>query len=304
MDNPIPQPELFAACLEKIENVWKGLPDKSEENPLTTLRALWFFAAGNPRAVTLAVKGELPGLNGAQQKVLEQVIEQRLSGTPLAYLTGRQEFMGIEFLTGPGAMIPRKETEIVGKAALEAVRETARARGTIQVVDLCTGSGNLALALACLEPNCRVTGSDLSLEAVELARQNAAWVEMAERVDFLSGDLLLPFDNERFVGKIDVMICNPPYISSAQVEKMPAEISGYEPELAFDGGPFGIKILTRLVREAPRFLKPDSWLCFEVGLGQGAGLQRTLERNPAYQAVKTYSDEKGEIRALAVQTIH
>jgi release factor glutamine methyltransferase len=298
----VKQTETYDSYLKRIEESWHGLPDKPEENPVNTLRALWFTASGFPKAVSFVKDGELPALNDKQRKSLEGLIEERISGTPLAYLTGRQEYMGIEFLAGPGAMIPRKETEILGKAALEVVKKAAAQRGNILVVDVCTGSGNLALTLACLEPKSTVFGTDLSQEAVELAQRNVIHLG-TNKVEFIQGDLLKPYENEQFLGKIDVITCNPPYIASSHVKEMPAEISKYEPELAFNGGMFGINLLTRLIREAPRFLKPASWLCFEVGLGQGAGLAHSLQANKAYQSIKTFPDENGEVRALVAQTL-
>jgi release factor glutamine methyltransferase len=293
---------LYKRNLDLIEKSWQSLPDKPEETPASTLRALWFFAAGNPRAVTLVDGNDLPDLNEKQEEALTHLVQQRMRGTPLAYITGRQEFMGFELLSAPGAMIPRKETEILGHAAVQAVKMAARERGQIKVLDLCTGSGNLALVLAKEEPACQVTGVDLSSEAVDLARRNAAFLDLNDRVDFICGDLFQPFENEDYYGRFDVITCNPPYISSAHVKQMPAEISGFEPELAFDGGPFGIKIPIRLIKEVPRFLKAGSWLCFEVGLGQGKGLLRSIQNNPAYQMVQPHLDNQGEIRTLTAQT--
>jgi release factor glutamine methyltransferase len=296
------QPELYDRYLEKINRSWKGLPDKPEENPENTLRALWLAAAGKPIAVTLLNGDQLPRLDESQTSKLEDFVRERVNGTPLAYITGRQEYMGIEFLAGPEAMIPRKETEILGRLATEVVKEAVAARGKILVVDLCTGSGNLALTLASVDPNCAVIGADLSEKAIELASRNARHLGISG-VEFVNGDLLKPFDDEKFLGKIDVITCNPPYISSSHVKEMADEISKFEPELAFNGGMFGVNILARLVREAPRFLKPASWLCFEVGLGQGNGLVRSIQMNKAYQSLKTTLDEIGEIRALVAQTI-
>src|SRR5262249_43961236 len=106
-----------------------------------------------------------------------------------------------------------------------------------------------------------------------------------------------------FLSRCDLVSCNPPYISAAKVPDMPAEISGFEPALAFDGGVYGVSILMKLVRQAPRFLKPSSWLCFEVGLGQGAVMAQQLRKLPAYRDVETAADASGEIRALFARTV-
>ncbi len=172
--------------------------------------------------------------------------------------------MGIEMLAGPEALIPRKETEIVCKGALSKLTEA----GSCQIFDVWCGAGNLGLALATLLPGVGVTGSDISEDAVALANRNAAFLGLSERGrKFQPGDLFAAFDGPLYIGKMDLIICNPPYISSARVDQLPREIAAFEPRLAFDGGPFRRSILTRLVREAHKFLGPGGWLAFEVGLG-------------------------------------
>lgn len=126
-------------------------------------------------------------------------------------------------------------------------------------------------------------------------------MNLESRVQFLEGDLLAPLDSSPQVGHIDLITCNPPYISTAQAEKMAPEISQHEPRQAFDGGSFGIKIITRLLREAPRFLTAQGWLCFEVGLGQGKNLSQMLAKQAAFTDVETVTDDKGEIRVLAAR---
>ena len=101
---------------------------------------------------------------------------------------------------------------------------------------------------------------------------------------------------------VDLIVCNPPYISSAKVASMPLEISAFEPALAFDAGAFGLNVLGRLIKEAPRYLKPASWLCFEVGAGQGQYLATSMERMREYTLVRKVPDSKGEVRALAART--
>jgi release factor glutamine methyltransferase len=288
---------LYRDCHRQVEAGVRALPDKPEETVEATVAALWHAAALRPLSAEAALAQELPPLPAGGAERLAELLGRRLSGTPLAHLTGRSRFMGLEMLAGPGALIPRRETELVGAAALERLRAICEERGAALVVDVCTGSGNLALALAHHEPRARVHGADLSPEAVELARRNAETLGLAGRVEFRTGDLLAPFDAS-FDGRVDLLTCNPPYISSAKVEAMPAEISGHEPRLAFDGGPLGIRVLDRLVREAPRLLRPGGWLAFEVGLGQGRGLRRRLEQRGTYAGLAEACDPAGEVRAL------
>jgi release factor glutamine methyltransferase len=202
--------------------------------------------------------------------------------------------MEIQMLAGPEALIPRKETEIVCRGALSKLPAGEATR----VIDICCGAGNLGLAIAALRPRAIVRGSDLSPDAVALANRNAAFLGLARRASFEAGDLFAPFDTEVHTGQIDLIICNPPYISSARVEQLPREISAFEPRMAFDGGPFGVRILTRLVREARKFLKPDGWLAFEVGLGQGPAMQKMLQALRFYRDIESLPDVAGETRAL------
>jgi release factor glutamine methyltransferase len=267
---------MSADLLGLLRDSWQPLPDKPDETPEAALSAL-----------TAASNGD--------EAALRSLVEQRASGVPLAHLTGRQVFMSIAMLAGSEALIPRAETEIVCRGALGKLLERPSAR----VIDVCCGAGNIALALAWHAPGCTVFGADISEAAIGLARRNAAHLGLAERVHFEAGDLFAPFDA---LGPVDLITCNPPYISSAKVEKMAHEVSGFEPRLAFDGGPFGVKILTRIVREAPRHLKPDSWLAFEVGLGQGKAMEKMLRASPDFAAVEALSDQSGETRALLART--
>jgi release factor glutamine methyltransferase len=294
--------DAFGALLAEVERFWVPLPDKPEETADGVLRALWLSAAGTPASVERAAEMPLPALDAAAHRRLLGLLERKASGEPLAHLTGRQSFLGLELLAGPAALIPRKETEIVGRAVVAKLRQLAAERGELRVVDVCTGSGNLALACAQLVLPARVWGADLSAEAVELARRNARHCGLAARVEFAESDLFAAFETGEFLGRCDLVSCNPPYISSAKVPAMHPEISRFEPELAFNGGTFGIAVLTRFLREAPRFLKPASWLAVEIGAGQGPAIARQLARNPAFTAVETCTDASGTIRAVLART--
>ena len=296
----------YRDLLQEVQRFWTPLPDKPEETPEGLLCALWSTACGAPmsaeRAVLRSEPAQLPTLDDQAYERLIGLLERKKAGVPLAHLTERQSFLGLELLAGPAALIPRKETEILGRAALAKIGCMAKKRGELLVLDVCTGSGNLAAAYAFYEPLARVYASDLSADAVTLARRNIEHLKLSERVEVRLGDLLEPFDSADFIGRCDFLCCNPPYISAAKVREMHPEISGYEPEAAFNGGVYGVSILMKLLREAPRFLRPGGWLAFEVGHGQGPGLARQLERNPAFAGVETYADAAGEIRAILAKS--
>lgn len=284
--------------LRTLQAHWQAAHDKPEETPENTLRALWSAAAGTPLSAVAATDIALPELDPDALQHLDALVERRLAGVPLAHLTGRQHFLGLDLLAGPEALIPRRETELLGRAAIELARGSATQGQALLAVDVCTGSGNLALALAHHVDGLRVFGADLSEDAVALADRNAALLGLADRVAFRAGDLLAPFDNDGFHGNVDLLLCNPPYISSSKVGAMPEEISAHEPRLAFDGGPLGVSLLARLMQDGSRFVRPGGWLAFEVGLGQGSAMARRLRNDAAWDEVRELMDEEGVVRAL------
>jgi release factor glutamine methyltransferase len=290
--------DAFGDLLARVRDHLRTLPDKPEETPEATLRALWHAALGEPKSTELAGESPLPPLAETHYRQLDSLLERRFAGVPLAHLTGRQRFLGIEMLAGPEALIPRKETELLAKTAIDLL---AACVGPVRVLDVCTGSGNVALAIASRVPGARVYACDLSPEALGLARRNAQFVGIAHALDFRAGDLLAPFDAPEFHGSVDLVSCNPPYIASANVERMPEEISRHEPRLAFDGGPFGVGVLMRLMREAPRFLRPSGWLVCEVGLGQAQSVTRMLEKHPDYTDLRSVADHNGAGRVVAAR---
>jgi len=152
-------------------------------------------------------------------------------------------------------------------APVAKLKSLADEHADVAAIDVCTGCGNLALAMAHYEPRAMVYGADLSEDAIGLAQRNVHFLGLQDRVQVRCGDLLGPFNEQAFYGRVDLLVCNPPYISSGKLETLPSEIIAYEPRLAFDGGPFGVRILQRLMREAPRYLRFGGWLAFEVGLG-------------------------------------
>jgi release factor glutamine methyltransferase len=294
--------EMNSTFLETIRQCCVTQPDKPEETPESTLRALHFLAAGVNVSVTKANTLPLPELNPDESERLTSLVEQRCSGVPLAHLTRRQSFMGIEMLAGPQALIPRAETHLLAYETLSIARSMADAGRSITLIDICTGSGNIVLGVLAHEPRCRAFGSDLSPEAIDLARNNAVHLGVDKIVEFRIGDLFEPFYADGFLGAADIITCNPPYISSKKVHCLPSEISCHEPHLAFDGGPFGLDIFRRIINEAPKFLKPQSYLCLEIGCGQGEIVSRMLTNSNQYRQIDALVDENSVVRAYKAYT--
>lgn len=287
---------LYETLRSRLAAALETLPDKPMENADTALRALWFTAAGAPRSLVAASAGELPALpDAATRTLLTTLVDRRLAGEPTAHLTGRGHFMGLELLAGPDALIPRVETELLARGCI-ALLQAAAAPHPARVIDVCTGSGNLAFAIAHHVPDAEVAGADISPEALALAARNREWLGLL-RVGLRAGDLLAPFGSD-VDGSVDLIVCAPPYIQSGKVAHMAGEIAAHEPRLAFDGGPLGVNLLLRLLDESPRLLRHGGWLAFEVGLGQGPAMRRRLERDGRYGEVRALTDARGDIRAL------
>ncbi len=205
-------------------------------------------------------------------------------------------FMGVDLLVERGVLVPRGETELLGTTALEIVPEKAR------IIDMCCGSGNLACAIASRAPGARVWASDLTDACVSLARRNAEYTGVSHRVTVVQGDLFSGL--QHLHGTIDLIVCNPPYISHAKLAGERAMLLENEPREAFDGGPYGLTIHQRVVREALPFLKPGGWLLFEIGAGQDRQVRLLIERTRAYQELRTVADAAGEVRVVGARKIN
>lgn len=287
-------PAPYDTLLAQLRSELRTLPDKPDESVEATLQALWHRAAGRALSVQAAQETPLPALDAAGEARLRELLARRLAGVPLAHLTERERFMGLEMLAGPQALIPRRETELLARTAIALVGE----RANTTVLDVCTGSANVAAAIAAARPLARVMAADLSADALALAARNLELLGLAGRVALNQGDLLGAFDAAALAGSVDVLSCNPPYISAARRATMDTEIAAHEPSLAFDGGPLGVRILQRLIKEAPVWLRPGGWLVFEIGAGQGKAVSDRLRADGRYEAIEPVADEAGEIRVL------
>ncbi|CAM5563515.1 release factor glutamine methyltransferase [Aquamicrobium terrae] len=207
-------------------------------------------------------------------------------------------FLGVDLELAPGVLVPREETELLGRVAIDLIRAGDE---NPLVVDMCCGSGNLALAIATHAPAATVWACDLTDETVALAERNVRRCGFSDRVRVLQGDLFGGLAGENLEGSVDIIVCNPPYISTQRLEGDSAHLLENEPREAFDGGPYGISIHQRLVRDAVAFLKPGGWLAFEFGEGQQRQAAALLARARAYDSVEFASDRNGTPRAAFAQ---
>lgn len=202
------------------------------------------------------------------------------------------KFLSISLLAGPGVLAPRPETELLGQVGLQLIAD----QKTPLVVDMCCGSGNLGLAIAHERPDARVFLSDLTAETVGLARRNAEHLGLAGRVSVGQGDLFAGVAPLLAGAKADLVVCNPPYISTGKLAGEAAHLLEKEPREAFDGGAYGISIHQRLIADAPIFLRPGGFLAFEFGLGQDRQVALLIRRDGRYEPVQFARDAEGHPR--------
>ncbi len=189
------------------------------------------------------------------------LVERRAAGEPTQYVVGEREFFGRPFFVDRRVLIPRPETELVVEECLRAM-EPGKA---VRVLDLCTGSGCIAVTLAAERPEAAVTAVDISPDALEVARRNAERHGVMARIDLRQGDLYEPVGDRAF----DVVCANPPYVATASVASLQREIREHEPNVALDGGSDGLDFLRRIVAGAPAHLSPGGLLAVEIAEGQG-----------------------------------
>jgi release factor glutamine methyltransferase len=223
--------------------------------------------------------------------------ERRAAGAPLAYVIGHEIFMGVELIVAEGALAPREETELLGNTALDAIRSCGSS--SPRVIDMCCGSGNLACAIAHHLPNAQVWASDLTDGCIAVTHRNVRHVCVSDRVVVAQGDLFAGLMGFGLEGTIDAVICNPPYISQGKLATERAELLEHEPREAFDGGPYGLSIQQRVIKEALPFLRPGGILLFEIGLGQERQVKMLFDRIKAYEDVRLVANASGEVRVVS-----
>ena len=223
----------------------------------------------------------------------ETLVARRVMREPLAYIIGRREFWGLELEVTPDVLIPRPATELIVEAMLELFRERS---APLAVADIGTGCGCVAVAIAHERPAATVVATDISGEAIEVARRNAARHGVSDRVTFCCGDLLEGIDR-----RLDAIVANPPYVVDRAGPALQPEVRDFEPAVALFGGSEGFDLVTRLVAQAPSRLRPGGYLVFEFGLGQDMEVEDLLEREPDLTLLELRRDLQGIARTAIAQ---
>jgi release factor glutamine methyltransferase len=208
-------------------------------------------------------------LEGAELVALRDLVKRRRAYEPIAYLRGEREFYGLRFRVDKRVLVPRPDTETLVDAALT---RSAHVSMSMRQLDLCTGSGCVAIAMARQRPTAQVFGSDISSDALTVARDNALRLG-AYHTAFFESDLFAAFAGKRF----DVITANPPYIASAEIPTLMPDVRDHEPRLALDGGEDGLDLVRRIVTGAPAHLEPGGLLAMEIGAGEAPATAALFE---------------------------
>ena len=234
----------------------------------------------------------------ASEEICEQMtaLTQRLiSGEPLAYILGEWEFYGLPLYVNKNVLIPRDDTCAVASLA---ILQAQHLKEDPRILDLCTGSGCIGLAIASRVKDARVTLADISKEALAVAKQNITRNHLSARVSVIQADAM--DKPSAFLGKFDMIVSNPPYITTQEMRELPQSVSDYEPHLALFGGDDGLDFYRAIAKNYAKALKPGGYLCFEFGMGQGDDVCRILEENQ-YTILERTRDYNEIERAVIAQ---
>ncbi len=202
----------------------------------------------------------------------ESMLARRIAREPIAYILGRREFYSLEFEVNPDVLIPRPQTEAVVDMALEFIAGVSDAC----VLDICTGPGTIAIALAANAPHAAIVATDVSEAALATARRNAERNGVAERIEFVRSDLFARVDSGPALGQFDLIVSNPPYVVSGDIGSLEPDVRNFEPRGALDGGPDGLDFFRRIGAAAKSHLRPEGLLVLEVGDGQDGAVEEIL----------------------------
>ncbi len=233
-------------------------------------------------------------------KRVKDLLVQRAQGIPLQYLVGTQQFWGLEFIVTPDVLIPRPETENLVEEAINLANSFGPKNQKCTILDIGTGCGCIAVALSKSLPHARILATDISAKALTIARRNAKRLGVGERITFLMGDLFEPL-KKLCVDKVDMIVSNPPYVASGEIQTLAPEVKDHEPKIALDGGSDGLDLCKRTLREAPDYLAQGGTLAMEIGYRQAGPLAEWIRQQGLPWEVRFKHDLAG-IERVAILT--
>lgn len=226
------------------------------------------------------------------------LVYKRKEGYPLQYILGKQEFMGIDFYVEEGVLVPRPDTEVLVEKVIDIVKHKYKDKKVVNVIDIGTGSGAITLSLAYYLKNTFIYSIDISDKALYVANKNCNRLNLQDRVKFLKGNLLEPLSDLKLFNSIDIIVSNPPYIPSREIDSLQKEVSRYEPRLALDGGEDGLDYYRQIVSQSLKYLTEEGILAFEIGFDQGMAVKEIIERSGQFENVEIIKDLAGHDRVV------
>lgn len=258
------------------------------DSPRLDAEVLLAFAVGCQR-IQLYTRFDEPAKDEVRTK-FRGLVKERAEGKPVAYLVGKREFYSLPFRVTPDVLIPRPETEFVVIALADRIKQrltTSAASEPLRIVDVGTGSGILAICAAKESSSAKITAIDISLAALEVAKQNAAEHKVAERIEFLDGDLLAPIPAEP---TWDFVLSNPPYLAEHELAETQRDVRDFEPRHALVAGPTGDEVIARLIPQAAERLKPGGWFLLEISPQLEARVRELLTLDHRWEAIEVTKD--------------
>ena len=244
---------------------------KADGNDSAELDARLLVGAALGRDLTGLITAANRTIASDESERLENFAQRRLSGEPIARIIGTREFWGLPLKLSAATLVPRPDTETIVERALELLREDGTAGKTLRIADLGTGTGAILLALLSELPNAHGFGTDISMEALQTARENAAQLGLADRATFIACDYASALD-----GAFDLIVSNPPYIPSADIAGLAVEVRDHDPRAALDGGVDGLDAYRALIRQSVGLLAPNAVLVVEAGQGQATDIEALM----------------------------
>ena len=278
---------------QAVDAAYKLFLENDVPSPRLNAELLLLFVLSRERAYLYAHPER--ELTPNEQANFDEVVRERARGCPTQYITGHQEFWGLDLLVSPAVLIPRPETEHVVETVLELMKEYPfDGPGRLKLLDVGTGSGCIALALASELPHAEIHACDISEEALEIARVNAARLALGGKVLFRKSDLLSVYSGEQF----DFVISNPPYVGEADAEKVQKQVREFEPRIAVFSGQEGLDIYRKLVPQTHEHLRPGGWFVAEIGFSEEAKVRELLD---GWEDVQVTADLQGIPRVVAAR---
>jgi release factor glutamine methyltransferase len=284
--------------LELLNWSTNRLKDHRIENP--RLNAELLLA----RSLNLSREGLYRNLHGQlkekERETLEKMIQRRISGEPLQYILEKQEFWSIDLKVDSRVLIPRPETEVLVEQSLLILSENSL-RGVPSILEIGTGSGAIAIALAKEVKNIFLIATDISRDALVLAKENAKSAGIQDQIKFVNGDLFGPLHPSKERKPFDLILSNPPYIIRHEIGSLAKEVRDYEPTIALDGGEDGLEFYRHLISQAPFYLREGGWLLLEIGQDQREMVSKLIEEEGTFLKSECVPDLSGFERVVKAQ---